>query len=45
MAGKHKLGPKDAIRLARDASTVLVARGKKLVRFDMKRDPPADDEP
>ena len=29
--------------LARAASNVVVARGKKIVRFDMKRDAPDDE--
>ena len=44
MAGKHKLGPTDALRLAKASSTVLITRGKKLMRFDMKRNAPADKE-
>ena len=44
VVGKVKLGPKDALRLAKDATTVLVARGKKVISFDMKRDAPEDAE-
>lgn len=29
--------------MAREASKVVVARGKKMVTFDMKKDPPDDD--
>ena len=43
-ATKHRLGPKDAIALARGADTVHVAKGKKVVSFDMKRAAPSDDE-
>lgn len=43
-ATKQKLGPKDAVRLAREADTVYVAKGKKVVTFDMKRAAPSDDE-
>lgn len=41
---KAKLGASDALRLARDASVVIAARGAKATRFDMKRDAPSDDE-
>lgn len=37
-----KLGRADAIKLASSASTVVVARGKKVVTFSMKKDPPAE---
>ena len=43
-ATKNRLGPKDAVRLARDADTVHVAKGKKVVSFDMKRAAPSDAE-
>ena len=36
-------GRDEAIALARSARTVLAARGKSLVRFDMTADPPDDD--
>lgn len=39
-----KLGADDALNLARGASTVIVSRGKKIIRFAMKKDAPADDE-
>jgi arsenate reductase-like glutaredoxin family protein len=42
-AGKEKQGPKEALALARSASKVVVARGKKIVTFDMKTDPPDDE--
>lgn len=41
-AGKNKLGPRDALRLARSASKVIVAKGKRVVTFDMRSDPPDD---
>ena len=41
-AGKQKEGPKEALALARSASKVIVARGKKTVTFDMKKDAPDD---
>ena len=42
MDAKAKLGRADALRLARAASTVVVAKGKKVVTFDMKKDRPSD---
>ena len=41
-AGKLRLGAADAVRLARAASKVIVAKGKKVVTFDMKKSPPDD---
>ncbi len=41
-ATKTRLGPKDALALAHDAATVHVAKGTKVVTFDMKRDAPTD---
>src|SRR5437660_238882 len=41
-AGRQKQGPKDALALARAASHVLIARGKKVVSFDMRKEPPDD---
>ena len=42
-AGKEKRGRDEALRLARTVATVVVARGKKVVTFDMKREPPDDE--
>jgi len=42
-AGKQKQGPKEALVLARSAAEVVVARGKKMVTFDMKKAPPNDE--
>lgn len=42
-ASKQKQGPKEALALARSAAKVIAARGKKIVTFDMKKDPPDDD--
>jgi hypothetical protein len=42
-AGKEKHGRDAALRLARAVDTVVVARGKKVVTFDMKKEPPDDD--
>jgi len=41
-AAKEKRGPKEALALARSAARVIVARGKKVVDFDMKKTPPDD---
>ena len=41
-AGKQKRGRAEALALARSAETILVARGKKVVRFDMKNPPHPD---
>lgn len=41
-AGKGKLGRADALRLARQAARVIVAKGRKQVEFDMRGDPPDD---
>lgn len=41
-ANRTKLGAEDALRLAREARTVIVAKGKKIVTFDMKTAPPDD---
>lgn len=37
-----KLGKADALALAKAASKVIVAKGKKLTTFDMKKDVPTD---
>ena len=42
-ATKEKKGREEALRLAKAADRVVVARGKKVVAFDMKEDPPDDD--
>src|SRR5262245_27805387 len=42
-AGKEKRGRNEAIALARSAERVVVAKGKKLISFDMKKDKPDDD--
>jgi hypothetical protein len=41
-AGKNKRGRAEALKLAKSAKTVIVAKGKKVVTFDMKA-PPDDD--
>ena len=41
-ATKNKLRGEDALDLAHRASRIVVARGKKVVTFDMKKSPPDD---
>ena len=43
MDATARLGRDDALGLAAAASKVIVAKGKKLVTFDMKKDRPDDD--
>jgi arsenate reductase-like glutaredoxin family protein len=42
-AGKHKQGRAEALALAKTASVIHVAKGKKIVTFDMAKDAPDDD--
>ena len=42
-ARKNQRGRAEALKLAKSADRVLVARGKKRVAFDMKKDPPDDE--
>lgn len=35
------MGPKDALALLKGIDTVIAAKGKKIVRFDLKKDKPA----
>lgn len=44
VAEKQRLGPDDALAMARRASHVWVMRGAKLHHFDMKAEPPTDSE-
>ena len=41
-ASRAKLGRADALRLAKAAAKVIVAKGKNVVTFDMNNDPPKD---
>jgi hypothetical protein len=41
-ARKEHKGCEEALALAKAASKVVIARGKKTVTFDMRRDPPHD---
>lgn len=42
-ANKNKLGRDDALRLAQDVDEVIVAKGKKVVRFDTRKESPDDE--
>src|SRR5437899_10225640 len=42
-AGKERRGRAEALALARAADKVIVAKGKKVATFDMKKDPPGDE--
>jgi len=42
-AAKNRRGRDEALALAKSADTVVVARGKKVVTFDMRKAPPDDD--
>ena len=40
---KEKLGAEEALSMSRQANTVIVAKGKKVTTFDMKKDSPDDE--
>jgi hypothetical protein len=42
-ATKERRGHTEALALARSMERVVVGRGKKVVTFDMRRDPPDDE--
>jgi arsenate reductase-like glutaredoxin family protein len=42
-ATKVRFEPEAALALVRQAGRVVVAKGKKIIDFDMKRDPPDDE--
>src|SRR5687768_8256123 len=42
-ASKQKQGRAQALALARTVSRVVVAKGKNVTAFDLKKDPPDDD--
>jgi arsenate reductase-like glutaredoxin family protein len=42
-AKKERKGPAEALALARSAAKLVVARGKKIVTFDMKKEQPDDE--
>ncbi|HEV8059217.1 MAG TPA: ArsC family (seleno)protein [Gemmataceae bacterium] len=41
-ARKDRRDPKQALALAKQATKIIVAKGQKVVTFDMKRNPPDD---
>jgi arsenate reductase-like glutaredoxin family protein len=41
-AKKDRIDPAEALKLARKMAKVVAARGKKVITFDMKADPPDD---
>ena len=43
-AKKATLGETEALDLANSVNKIYAAKGKKVVQFDMKKDPPNDDE-
>ena len=42
-AKKVRFEPEAALELVRQAGRVVIAKGKKIVDFDMKHDPPGDE--
>jgi arsenate reductase-like glutaredoxin family protein len=42
-ANKERKGRDDALKLAHGAEHIIVAKGKKVVSFDMKKDRPDDE--
>ena len=42
-AGKERKGRAEALALAKTVSRIVVAKGKKLVTFDLKKDKPDDE--
>jgi arsenate reductase-like glutaredoxin family protein len=44
LEAKAKLGKKDALQLASRASSIRIAKGKKVMTYNMKKDRPSDDE-
>jgi hypothetical protein len=43
-AKKSRFGAAEALAMARAATEIYVAKGKKTVAIDMRRSPPTDDE-
>lgn len=43
-ARKDRISPAEAVKLARSLKHVFVAKGKKVVHFDMQTNPPSDAE-
>jgi arsenate reductase-like glutaredoxin family protein len=44
VANKVKLGAAEALALARKAKAVVATRGQQVVRIDLRRDTPTDDD-
>jgi arsenate reductase-like glutaredoxin family protein len=42
-ASKERTGRAEALKLAKTADKIVVAKGKKIVMFDMRKAPPDDD--
>lgn len=42
-ARKNRRDPKQALELAKQANKLIVMKGKKVVTFDMKKNPPDDE--
>lgn len=43
-AAKIKYGPSEALKIARSAKQLFIAKGKKLVHFDLQKTRPDDEE-
>lgn len=43
-AAKDRLGPDEALELVRQHSTLVVAKGKKVLTFNLKKDDVEDDD-
>jgi arsenate reductase-like glutaredoxin family protein len=43
VSASQKLGRSEALELARQATRVIVAKGKRITEFDMKKDPPDEE--
>jgi hypothetical protein len=42
-ANHTRLGAEDALRLASECTKIVVAKGKKVLTIDMRKNPPGDD--
>ena len=42
-AAKDRMGPDEALDLIRESGKLVVAKGKKVVTLNLKKDAPADD--
>ena len=43
-ARKDRIGPAEALKLARSSAQIWVARGQKVVHLNLKKDEPTDEE-